>query len=156
MGQASGIHIRLMLTRGLKSTPYQDPRVTIGRPTIVILPEYKESPAEGGPREKGLRLFTVRGGLCHGSWGVTGTGNRLVPGNMSHHTPCHLTPLPPNQVHVRRGPPDVQDPALNSHSKINCITACIQVGGRCKTVCICQRELHATDAGGMYRDRPTN
>lgn len=29
-------------------------------------------------------------------------------------------------VHVRRGAPDVQDPSLNSHSKLNCITACIQ------------------------------
>lgn len=29
-------------------------------------------------------------------------------------------------VHVRRGFPDVQDPKLNSHSKLNCITACIQ------------------------------
>ena len=27
---------------------------------------------------------------------------------------------------VRRGFPDVQDPKLNSHSKLNCITACIQ------------------------------
>ena len=29
-------------------------------------------------------------------------------------------------VHVRRGYPDVQDPKLNSHSKLNCIMACIQ------------------------------
>jgi branched-chain amino acid aminotransferase len=29
-------------------------------------------------------------------------------------------------VDVRRGYPDVQDPKLNSHSKLNCITACIQ------------------------------
>jgi len=29
-------------------------------------------------------------------------------------------------VHVRRGRPDVQDPSWNSHSKLNCITACIQ------------------------------
>ncbi|MEE2827885.1 MAG: aminotransferase class IV, partial [Myxococcota bacterium] len=29
-------------------------------------------------------------------------------------------------VHVRRGRPDVQDPAWNSHSKLNCVTACIQ------------------------------
>ena len=29
-------------------------------------------------------------------------------------------------VHVRRGRPDVQDPGWNSHSKLNCITACIQ------------------------------
>ena len=29
-------------------------------------------------------------------------------------------------VHVRRGPADVQDPKLNSHSKLNCILACIQ------------------------------
>lgn len=33
-------------------------------------------------------------------------------------------------VHVRRGAPDVQDPMLNSHSKLNCIAACIQVGKR--------------------------
>jgi hypothetical protein len=30
-------------------------------------------------------------------------------------------------VHVRRGPPDVQDPGWNSLSKLNCISACIQV-----------------------------
>jgi len=29
-------------------------------------------------------------------------------------------------AHVRRGAPDVQDPKLNSHSKLNCILACIQ------------------------------
>ena len=29
-------------------------------------------------------------------------------------------------VHVRRGAPNVQDPKLNSHSKLNCITACVQ------------------------------
>ncbi|MCA1778069.1 MAG: aminotransferase class IV, partial [Xanthomonadaceae bacterium] len=29
-------------------------------------------------------------------------------------------------VHVHRGAPDVQDPKLNSHSKLNCILACIQ------------------------------
>lgn len=29
-------------------------------------------------------------------------------------------------VHVRRGYSDVQDPTLNTHSKLNCITACIQ------------------------------
>lgn len=32
-------------------------------------------------------------------------------------------------VHVRRGAADVQDPMWNSHSKLNCIAACIQVGG---------------------------
>ena len=36
-----GVHIRLMVTRGLKATPYQDPRVTISPATIVIIPEYK-------------------------------------------------------------------------------------------------------------------
>ena len=30
-------------------------------------------------------------------------------------------------THVRRGAPDVQDPSWNSHSKLNCIAACIQV-----------------------------
>ena len=80
-----GVHIRLMVSRGIKATPYQDPRVTITPPTIVIIPEHKQALPETASR--GIRLFTV---------------------------------------HVRRGYPDVQDPKLNSHSKLNCITACIQ------------------------------
>lgn len=80
-----GVHIRLMVSRGVKATPYQDPRFTITPPTIVIIPEYKNALPETATR--GIRLFTV---------------------------------------HVRRGYPDVQDPKLNSHSKLNCITACIQ------------------------------
>lgn len=80
-----GAHIRLMITRGVKSTPYQDPRVTISPPTIVIIPEYKQPMPE--VMVKGLSLHTVN---------------------------------------VRRGAPDVQDQKLNSHSKLNCITACIQ------------------------------
>lgn len=84
-GMTDGVHVRLMVTRGLKATPYQDPRVNVGGPTVVIVPEHKE-PLPEIP-ERGVRLATV---------------------------------------HVRRGPPDVQDPKLNSHSKLNCITACIQ------------------------------
>ncbi len=80
-----GVHIRLMVTRGVKSTPYQHPKVTIGPPTIVIIPEYKTASAV--VLTDGIRLHTV---------------------------------------HVRRGAPDVQDPKLNSHSKLNCILACIQ------------------------------
>ncbi len=80
-----GVHIRLMVTRGLKSTPYQDPRVAIGPPTIVIAAEYKKADPKTAVNTS--RLYTV---------------------------------------HVRRGRADVQDPGLNSHSKINCITACIQ------------------------------
>jgi branched-chain amino acid aminotransferase len=80
-----GAHIRLMVTRGVRSTPYQDPRVVVTPATVVIIAEYKEPPA--GLAETGLRLFTV---------------------------------------HVRRGDPAVQDPKLNSHSKLNCITASIQ------------------------------
>ena len=37
-----GVHVRLMVTRGVKSTPYQDPRVTIGPATVVIVAEHKE------------------------------------------------------------------------------------------------------------------
>ncbi len=40
-GMQDGVHIRLMVTRGVKATPYQDPRVTISPATIVIIPEYK-------------------------------------------------------------------------------------------------------------------
>ena len=82
---ADKVHVRLMVTRGLKATPYQDPRVTIGPATVVIIPEYKAP--DPAVLTRGIRLFTV---------------------------------------HVRRGPADVQDPKLNSHSKLNCILACIQ------------------------------
>ena len=34
----SDVHIRLMVSRGLKPTPYQDPGTTLGMPLIVILP----------------------------------------------------------------------------------------------------------------------
>ncbi len=78
-------HIRLMVTRGLRSTPYQDPRVIVSPATIVIIAEHKDPLPVTTTR--GITLFTV---------------------------------------HVRRGFPDVQDPKLNSHSKLNCITACIQ------------------------------
>ena len=50
-----GVHLRLMVTRGVKATPYQDPRATISPATIVIIPEYKEA----HPNEEGLSLFTV-------------------------------------------------------------------------------------------------
>jgi branched-chain amino acid aminotransferase len=82
---ADDVHIRLMVSRGVKSTPYQDPGVTISGPTIVIIPEYKTP--DPSVNDRGIRLFTV---------------------------------------HVRRGYADVQDPRINSHSKLNCIFACIQ------------------------------
>jgi branched-chain amino acid aminotransferase len=84
-GMTDGVHVRLMVTRGVKRTPYQDPRVTVGPATIVIIPEHKQpSPTVV---DAGIRLFTV---------------------------------------HVRRPYPDVVDPKLNTHSKLNDITACIQ------------------------------
>ena len=82
---SDGVHIRLMVTRGIKKTPYQGPRFTITKPTVVIIPEYKAPVPE--VVEKGLSVFTV---------------------------------------HVRRTGPAEQDQKLNSHSKLNCILACIQ------------------------------
>jgi branched-chain amino acid aminotransferase len=52
-----GVHVRLMITRGVRSTPYQDPRVVVGGATIVIIPEYKEP--DPSIYERGLKLFTV-------------------------------------------------------------------------------------------------
>src|SRR5215208_1945555 len=49
-----GVHIRLMVTRGVRSTPYQDPRVVVGGATIVIIPEYKQPPQS--IHERGLKL----------------------------------------------------------------------------------------------------
>jgi branched-chain amino acid aminotransferase len=76
-----GVHIRLMVSRGVKYTLYQDPRLAPGPATVAIVPEYKV------PRATSVRLFTV---------------------------------------HVRRSSPDILDPKLNVHSKLNDITACIQ------------------------------
>jgi branched-chain amino acid aminotransferase len=84
-GMTDGVHVRLMVTRGVKRTPYQDPRVTAGPATIVIIPEHKEP--SRAVVDAGIRLFTV---------------------------------------HVRRPYPDVVDPKLNAHSKLNDILACIQ------------------------------
>jgi len=84
-GMRDGAHLRLMVTRGVKRTPYQDPRASVGPATVVVIAEHKVAKPE--TLAAGLKLFTV---------------------------------------HVRRGYPDVQDPKLNSHSKLNCITACIQ------------------------------
>jgi len=78
-----GVHIRLMVTRGVRATPYQDPRVTITPATVVIIPEYKEATVNNA----GITLFTST---------------------------------------IRRTGPDQQDQKLNSHSKLNCIQACIQ------------------------------
>jgi branched-chain amino acid aminotransferase len=56
-GMSEGVHVRLMVTRGVRATPYQDPRVVVGGPTIVIIPEYKEP--DPAIYERGLKLFTV-------------------------------------------------------------------------------------------------
>jgi len=80
-----GVHVRLMVTRGVKRTPYQDPRVTVGPATVVIIAEHKE-PLPATVTD-GITLFTT---------------------------------------HVRRAAPDTLDPKLNTHSKLNDITACIQ------------------------------
>ena len=62
-----GVHLRLMVTRGVKRTPYQDPRVVVGGPTVVIIPEYKQPPdgvhERGHPPYEPLRLW--RRGLNH-------------------------------------------------------------------------------------------
>ena len=54
----SDVHIRLIVSRGIKSTPYQHPKVTIGHPTIVIIPEYKKP--SSGLKIEGITLGTVR------------------------------------------------------------------------------------------------
>jgi branched-chain amino acid aminotransferase len=51
------VHVRLLVTRGVRSTPYQDPRVVVGGATVVIIPEYKEP--DPAIYERGLKLFTV-------------------------------------------------------------------------------------------------
>ena len=79
------VHVRIVISRGIKSTPYQDPAFTTSPPTIVIIPEYKKP--DENLYKKGLILKTVN---------------------------------------IIRGPKNVQDPVLNTLSKLNCILACIE------------------------------
>jgi branched-chain amino acid aminotransferase len=80
-GMTTDSHARLMVTRGVKTRPFQNPRLSQQGPTIAIIMEHSRPNA---PRP--IRLATVP----------------------------HL-----------RGLPMTQDPKLNSHSKLNCILACI-------------------------------
>ncbi|MFV0299667.1 MAG: D-amino acid aminotransferase [Paracoccus sp. (in: a-proteobacteria)] len=82
-GMTGDAHARLMVTRGPKVRPFQDPRLSRSGPTVVIIMEHSV-PVDRMAR--GIRLATV-----------------------------------PNV----RGMPMAQDPKLNSHSKLNCILACI-------------------------------
>lgn len=84
-GMTDGVHIRLMVTRGLKKTPNQDPRQTIGGATIAIVAEWKEPSPDLAAR--GLSLFTST---------------------------------------VRCSHADMFDMRLNSHSRLNLITALLQ------------------------------
>jgi branched-chain amino acid aminotransferase len=52
----TGVHIRLMVTRGPKTTINQDPRNALGKPTVVVLADYKEPSPEILTR--GLKLVT--------------------------------------------------------------------------------------------------
>jgi branched-chain amino acid aminotransferase len=55
-GMTDGAHIRLMVTRGQKRTPNQDPRFAIGKATIVIVAEYKTPVPDA--KARGYALFT--------------------------------------------------------------------------------------------------
>ncbi|WP_299155110.1 aminotransferase class IV [uncultured Tateyamaria sp.] len=84
-GMTTDVHCRLMLTRGVKTKPFQHPGLSQSGPTLVIIMEHsKPAPAL---LSKGIRLATVP------------------------------------QV---RGLPMAQDAKYNSHSKLNCIIACLQ------------------------------
>ena len=52
----SDVHVRIMVTRGIKKTPSQDPRLTISGPNVVIIAEHKKASKES--RKKGISLFT--------------------------------------------------------------------------------------------------
>lgn len=80
-GMVTDAHARLMVTRGIKTRPFQHPKLSQRGPTVVIIMEHSRPKL---PRP--IRLATVP----------------------------HL-----------RGLPMTQDPKLNSHSKLNCILACI-------------------------------
>ena len=57
------VHVRVMVTRGIKKTPSQDPRLTVSGPNVVIIAEHKKASEES--TKKGITLFTstVRRGV---------------------------------------------------------------------------------------------
>jgi branched-chain amino acid aminotransferase len=55
-GMRDGAHARLMVTRGVKKTPNQDPRFIIGGATVVCVAEHKVVTPEA--KRNGLKLFT--------------------------------------------------------------------------------------------------
>ncbi len=80
-----GVHLRLMVTRGVKSAPNQDPRNVVGRATVVIVADYKApSPS-------------------------------LIARGLSLHT-----------ASIRCTPSHMFDMRLNSHSRLNLITALLE------------------------------
>ena len=160
--QASGVHIRLMVSRGLKPTPYQNPRTTIGAPTIVIVPEWKEAAPGTAPladtcsassswlcQAAGEKsgAFSVAQCVCcffggagagagRGVGGVQRAGATGICTQTAKPLRCHHAGPKEQGIslftcHVVRGPSNVQDPTWNSHSKLNCIAACIQVSRWC-------------------------
>ena len=53
----TGVHVRLIVSRGIKSTPYQDPSFTVSKPTIVVIPEYKQPSPD--TQKNGIKLVSV-------------------------------------------------------------------------------------------------
>lgn len=52
----TNVHVRVMITRGIKKTPSQDHRLTISGPNVVIIAEHKKASEES--KNKGIALFT--------------------------------------------------------------------------------------------------
>jgi branched-chain amino acid aminotransferase len=84
-GMHDGVHIRVMVTRGEKSAPNQDPRNALGRATVVVVAEFKEPDPSLVTRGLTLSTASIR---C---------------------TPTHMF-----------------DMRLNSHSRLNLITALLE------------------------------
>jgi branched-chain amino acid aminotransferase len=59
-GMHHGVHIRLMVTRGEKSAPNQDPRNALGPATVVIVAEYKVPDPDLAARGLSLRTVSIR------------------------------------------------------------------------------------------------
>lgn len=56
------VHVRVMVTRGIKKTPSQDPRFSISGPNVVIVAEHKQASQENKNRGISLWTSTIRRG----------------------------------------------------------------------------------------------
>jgi hypothetical protein len=105
------------VTRGLKPTPYQNPKITLGQPTIVIIPEWKEAAAapKVGREQAAGPVAAGMGSGAATAWPSPTSGAEFQATRCSTQGHCPqaaLFPAPDRLAHLRDPPP----PPTHTHT----------------------------------------